>query len=195
MMDEALWPSNVEMPKMVRVVVGVDPSGTRGQDGRDSVGIVIAGKAIDGRCYVLADWTCSLSPAGWGRHVAEAVARNQADCVVAEENFGGAMVESVLVAAQVGTRIKMVRASHGKIARAEPISALYEQGRVGHVTGLVALEDQFCAFTVDGYLGKGSPDRADAAIWALTELMLSGGSEDGWLNLAAEVVAGKNEIR
>ncbi len=191
MMDEALWPSNVELPKMVRVVVGVDPSGTRGQDGRDSVGIVVAGKAVDGRAYVMDDWTCSLSPAGWGRHVAEAVARHRADCVVAEENFGGAMVESVLVAAQVGTRVKMVHASHGKIARAEPISALYEQGRVGHVTGLVALEDQLCAFTVDGYLGKGSPDRADAAIWALTELMLAGVAEEGWLGLAAEVNAAK----
>jgi len=194
MIDEALVSRNVEMPKMVRVVVGVDPSGTRGQDGRDSVGIVVAGKAIDGRCYVMDDWTCSLSPAGWGRRVAEAVAQHQADCVVAEENFGGAMVESVLLAAQVGTRIKMVHASHGKIARAEPISALYEQGRVGHASAFMALEDQFCAFTFDGYLGKGSPDRADAAIWALTELMLSGVNEEGWLKLAAEVNAAKGKL-
>ncbi len=194
MIDEALLSRNAPVPKMVRVVVGVDPSGTRGQDGRDSVGIVVAGKAIDGRCYVMDDWTCSLSPAGWGRRVAEAVAQHQADCVVAEENFGGAMVESVLLAAQVGTRIKMVHASHGKIARAEPISALYEQGRVGHASAFMALEDQFCAFTVDGYLGKGSPDRADAAIWALTELMLSGVNEEGWLKLAAEVNAAKGKL-
>jgi phage terminase large subunit-like protein len=194
MIDDALVAHSVPVPKMVRVVVGVDPSGTRGQDGRDSVGIVVAGKAIDGRCYVMDDWTCSLSPAGWGRRVAEAVALHKADCVVAEENFGGAMVESVLLAAQVGTRIKMVHASHGKIARAELISALYEQRRVGHAGAFTQLEDQFCALTPDGYLGKGSPDRADAAIWALTELMLSGGSEDGWLNLAAEVVAAKNGL-
>jgi phage terminase large subunit-like protein len=193
MIDEALVARSVPVPKMVRVVVGVDPSGTRGQDGRDSVGIVVAGKAIDGRCYVMDDWTCSLSPAGWGRRVAEAVPLHKADCVVAEENFGGAMVESVLLAAQVGTRIKMVHASHGKIARAEPISALYEQRRVGHAGAFTQLEDQFCALTPDGYLGKGSPDRADAAIWALTELMLSGG-EDGWLNIAAEVVAAKGGL-
>ena len=104
------------------------------------------------------------------------------------------MVESVLLAAQVGTRIKMVHASHGKIARAEPISALYEQGRVGHASAFMALEDQFCAFTFDGYLGKGSPARADAAIWALTELMLSGVNEEGWLKLAAEVNAAKGKL-
>jgi phage terminase large subunit-like protein len=195
MIDDALASRNVPLPKMVRVVVGVDPSGTRGQDGRDSVGIVVAGKAIDGRCYVMDDWTCSLSPAGWGRRVAEAVARHDADCVVAEENFGGAMVDQVLRAADVGTRIKMVHASHGKIARAEPICALYEQKRVGHADAFKELEDQFCALTPDGYVGKGSPDRADAAIWALTELMLADGGEDGWLNYAAQVMAEKEATK
>ncbi|HEY2446796.1 MAG TPA: terminase family protein [Rhizomicrobium sp.] len=169
-------------PQLVRVVVGVDPSGTRGEDDdRASVGIVAAGKGIDGLAYVLADFTCSLSPAGWGRHIAECVSAHKADCVVAEGNFGGAMVESVLKAANVGTRVKMVTASRGKAVRAEPVAALYEQNRVKHAGAFSALEDQLVSFTPEGYVGQGSPDRADAMIWALTELMLAPGGEQGWL--------------
>jgi phage terminase large subunit-like protein len=166
-----------------RVVIGVDPSGTRGGDGRDCVGIVAAGKAADGIAVVLADYTCSLSPAAWGRRVAEAAETHAADCVVAEANFGGAMVESVLRTAGVTTRVKMVTASRGKIVRAEPIAALYEQGRVRHARPFPELEDQLCSFTTEGYAGNGSPDRADALIWALTELML--GTESGWHELIA----------
>ncbi|HEY1615142.1 MAG TPA: terminase family protein [Rhizomicrobium sp.] len=175
-------------PDLVRVVVGVDPSGTRGGDGRDSVGIVAAGKTMEGRACVLADATCSLSPAGWARRVAETVAQHKADCVVVETNFGGALVEEVLKAANVGARIKSVTASRGKVARAEPIAALYEQGRVGHALGLGELEDQLSAFSTEGYLGDGSPDRADACIWALTELMLERGNAAGWLEFAAHEV-------
>src|SRR5204863_4558243 len=110
--------------------------------------------------YVLADFTCALSPAGWGRRIAEAVSAHKADCIVAESNFGGAMVENVLAAADVGTRVKMVTASRGKIVRAEPIAALYEQNRVRHTGAFGALEDQLAAFTTEGYVGEGSPDRA-----------------------------------
>jgi phage terminase large subunit-like protein len=182
MLDAARLKANEPPPQMIRVVVGVDPSGTRGEDDdRALVGIVVAGKGIDGLAYVLTDFSCSLSPAGWGRRVAEAAGAHKADCVVAEGNFGGAMVESVLAAAKVGTRVKIVTASRGKSVRAEPIAALYEQNRVRHAQALPELEDQLVAFTPEGYVGEGSPDRADAMIWALTELMLERDGEQGWL--------------
>lgn len=180
MLDAARLPHGMAPPEMARVVVGVDPSGTRGGDDRCSVGIVAAGKGIDGLGYLLADFTCALSPAGWGRRIAEAACAHRADCVVVETNFGGAMVESVLAAANVGTRVKTVTASRGKIVRAEPIAALYEQNRVKHAGTFSALEDQLVAFTADGYVGSGSPDRADAAVWALTDLMLSENVMEPW---------------
>ncbi|HEX3429538.1 MAG TPA: terminase family protein [Rhizomicrobium sp.] len=184
MLDAARLAYGIEPPQMARVVVGVDPSGTRGGDDRDAVGIIAAGKGLDGLCYVLADFTCALSPAGWGRRVAEAVSAHKADCVVAEANFGGAMVESVLQAANTGARVKMVTASRGKIVRAEPIAALYEQQRVKHAGLFPELEDQLCAFTTSGYVGDRSPDHADALIWALTELALPQGGESGWVEFA-----------
>ncbi|MGD0190214.1 MAG: hypothetical protein ABSD74_05700 [Rhizomicrobium sp.] len=178
------------LPDFVRVVVGVDPSGTKGGDGNDSVGIVVAAKGTDGLAYVLADATCSLSPAGWGRRVAETAYAHKADCVVAEANFGGAMVESVLKTAGVTQRVKLVTASRGKAVRAEPIAALYEQRRVRHVGAFPALEDQLCAFTTEAYAGDGSPDRADALVWALTELMVAKPvGEDGWIEYAKEKLA------
>jgi len=184
MLDAARLAHDTVPPAMARVVVGVDPSGTGGGDARASIGIVAAGKGIDGLGYVLADFTCALSPAGWGRRVAEAVSAHKADCVVAEANFGGAMVESVLSTANVGARVKMVTASRGKIVRAEPIAALYEQNRVRHVGAFSALEDQLVALTTDGYVGEGSPDRADAMIWALTELMLQHDAMEPWYAIA-----------
>jgi phage terminase large subunit-like protein len=188
MIDRALFGGTV--PDLLRVVVAVDPSGTRGGDGGDSVGIVVAAKGADGFAYVLADRTCSLSPAGWGKRVADAADAFKADCVVAEANFGGAMVESVLRTAGVTQRVKMVSASRGKAVRAEPIAALYEQGRVRHVGGFADLEDQLCAFTTEGYAGDASPDRADALVWALTELMVAAPvGEEGWLEYAADKLA------
>jgi predicted phage terminase large subunit-like protein len=185
MIDAALQPASAKLPEFVRVAVGVDPSGTRGDDGRDSVGIVVVGKGTDGLAYVLADVTCSLSPAGWGKRVADAADQHKADCVVAEGNFGGAMVESVLRTAGVTPRIKMVSASRGKAVRAEPVAALYEQNRVRHVHAFPALEDQLCAFTTEGYAGEGSPDRADALVWALTELMEAAPTgQEGWREYA-----------
>jgi phage terminase large subunit-like protein len=184
MLDAARLSHGTAPPQMTRVVVGVDPSGTRGDDDRASVGIIAAGKGIDGIAYVLADFTCALSPNGWGRRVAEAVSAHRADCVVAEANFGGAMVESVLATARVGARVKMVTASRGKIVRAEPIAALYEQNRVRHAGAFAPLEDQLVAFTTEGYVGEGSPDRADAMIWTLTELMLQQNVMDPWFTIA-----------
>jgi phage terminase large subunit-like protein len=164
-------------PDCRRIVVAVDPSGTAGGDeGGDDIGIVIAGLGFDGRAYVLADWSCNLSPDGWGRRVREAYAEFKADRIIAERNFGGAMVEAVIQAVDKKLPVTLVTASRGKVARAEPIAALYEQGKVSHVGGFAALEDQMCSMTPSGYMGDNSPDRADALVWALTELMLGGAS-------------------
>lgn len=171
MIDRALV---AKAPDLVRVVVAVDPSGTKGvADKGDSIGIVAAGKGADGNCYVLADRTCKLSPDGWGRRAVEAYHELSADRIVAERNFGGAMVEYVIRTVDPRVSYREVTASRGKVARAEPVAALYEQNRVKHVGGFPDLEDQMCAMTPDGYLGEGSPDRADALVWAITELMLS----------------------
>lgn len=159
-------------PEMRRIVVAVDPSGTKGDGGGDDVGIVVAGLGIDGRGYVLEDATCNLSPDGWGRRAVDRYHHWSADRIVGERNYGGAMVEFVIRTADDRASYKEVVASRGKSVRAEPIAALYEQGRVSHVGDFPDLEDQMCNFTASGYVGDGSPDRADALVWALTELML-----------------------
>ncbi len=161
-----------EAPDLQRIVVAVDPSGTGGSDDEgDSIGIIVAGLGVDGRGYVLADRTCKLSPDGWGRRAVEAYHEFSADRIVAERNFGGAMVEHVIRTVDKKASYKEVVASRGKVARAEPVAALYEQGRVSHVGSHPDLEDQCCLIGPDGYIGEGSPDRADALVWALTELM------------------------
>lgn len=167
--------ADVRLPVMQRVVVSIDPSGTGGADDEgDSIGIVVAGKGVDGNAYVLADRTCKLSPDGWGRRAVQAYREFSADRIVAERNYGGAMVEHVIRTVDRTVSYKEVTASRGKVIRAEPIAALYEQGRVKHVAGMTELEDQMCAMTSDGFMGDGSPDRVDALVWALNELVLSG---------------------
>lgn len=168
-------------PEMQRVVVAVDPSGTRGDGAGDDIGIVVAGKGMDGRAYVLADRTCQLSPDGWGRRAIAAYHEFRADRVVAERNFGGAMVEHVIRTADRNVAFKEVHASRGKVVRAEPVAALYEQGMVSHVGSHPDLEDQMLNMTAGGYVGEGSPDRVDALVWALTELMI----EDVWTATSA----------
>lgn len=150
-----------------RIVVAVDPSG-----GGDDIGIVVAGLGIDGRGYILADMSCSLSPSGWGRRAVDAYHRFEADLIVAEKNFGGDMVESTIRTVDDKVPYKAVHASRGKVVRAEPIAALYEQGRISHVGEFDELEDQCCLMSTTGFAGEGSPDRVDAKVWALTELML-----------------------
>lgn len=154
-----------------RIVVGVDPPAGAGE-GCDACGIVVAGRS-EGRLYVLADESCKgLSPDGWARRVAAAVTRWDADIVVAEANNGGAMVGSVLGAAEIGVRIRLVHASKGKAARAEPISLLFESGRAFFAGSFGQLEDELAGLTTGGgYEGPSrSPDRADAMVWAMTEL-------------------------
>jgi phage terminase large subunit-like protein len=173
MIDQARKPHFV--PAMERIVVAVDPSGTGGAgDGGDAVGIIVAGKGTDdGRAYVLADRTIKASPESWGRRAVAAYHEFSADRIVAERNFGGAMVEHVLRTVDRNIPYKEVSASRGKAQRAEPVAALYEQGKVTHIGDLTALEDQMVAMTSQGYQGDGSPDRVDALVWALTELMVN----------------------
>ncbi|HEX7743032.1 MAG TPA: terminase family protein [Sphingobium sp.] len=155
-----------------RVVVAVDPPASAHGD---ACGIIVAGLGADGRAYVIADASVEkATPEGWARAVAAAAAAHGADRVVAEANNGGAMVESVLRAAEAALPVRLVHASRGKAARAEPVAALYEAGRVLHRGAFWQLEDEMCGLvTGGGYVGPGrSPDRADALVWALTELML-----------------------
>lgn len=159
-----------------RVVVGVDPPAGSG-DG-DACGIVVAGVGMDGRAYVVADASVEgRGPEGWARAVAGAAFAHGADRVIAEANNGGAMIESVLRAVDDSLPVRLVHASRGKSARAEPVAALYEAGRVAHRGAFPAMEDQLCGMLIGGgYAGPGrSPDRADACVWALTALMLGKG--------------------
>lgn len=170
-----------DLPEMRRIVVAVDPSGTSGEeDDGDSIGIVVAGLGMDERGYVLADRTCKLSPDGWGREAVAAYYHFLADKLVAERNFGGAMVEHVIRTIDKNVNYQEVTASRGKIARAEPVAALYEQNRVSHLPDLLELEDQMCNMAASGYAGEGSPDRMDAAVWALTDLMLGDSDYNLW---------------
>jgi phage terminase large subunit-like protein len=159
-------------PELVRVVVGVDPPA-----GPGGCGVVVAGVDAGGVGYVLADASVQgTTPEAWAAAVAAAFERHQADRVVVETNNGGDMVESILRAASINLPVKQVRASRGKAARAEPVSALYSAGRVRHLGHFPDLEDELCGLVLGGgYVGPGtSPDRADALVWALTELMLGG---------------------
>lgn len=159
-------------PEFQRVVVAVDPSGTRGDGDGDDIGIVVVGLGIDSHAYVIEDGTCQMSPEGWGRRAVDLYHYHNADRIVGERNFGGDMVRFTVATADKRASFKEVSASRGKSVRAEPISALYEQGRVHHVGDFPDLEDQMCNFTASGFIGEGSPDRADALVWAITELML-----------------------
>lgn len=179
---EAIERCREAMPERVnirRIVVAVDASGASGREDltADEIGIVVAALGTNGHGYVLADRSCRESPAVWGRIVAQAVEEFGADAVVAEKNFGGDMVRFVIKTAAPNISVKMVSASRGKIVRAEPVSALYgddkSPARVHHVQRFPQLEDQMCSFTTLGYIGQDSPDRADALVWAITELMLA----------------------
>jgi len=159
-------------PDLNRIVIGVDPPVS---DHGDACGIIAVGLGADGKAYVLADHSVTgASPEGWARAVAGAVEAWNADRVVAEDNQGGAMVESTLRAADLAMPVKRVHASRGKSARAEPVAALYEAKRAYHVGAFPELEDQMCGLiSGGGYEGPGrSPDRADALVWAMTELRL-----------------------
>jgi phage terminase large subunit-like protein len=180
--EGSLWPRSVlekccvereAVPDLVRVVVGVDPA-TAEPDGestgRAETGIVVAGLGIDGMGYVLDDLSCRATPDAWARRAISGLDRHDGDAIIAETNQGGAMVSSTIRAVRPTVKIVTVHAARGKVTRAEPISALYEQGRVKHVGRFTALEDQMALFTQFGIEGSNTGDRVDALVWALTEL-------------------------
>lgn len=165
-----------DLPDMLRIVVAVDPSGASDDDPdtrSDEIGIIVAGLGMDGQGYLLEDLSGKYGPSVWSKIVGDAFQRHLADAVVAESNFGGAMVKFTIEAGnQSGENInvKLVNASRGKVVRAEPIAALYDRGKIHHVGHFPEVEEQLCSFHPDGYKGMRSPDRADAVIWAWTEL-------------------------
>lgn len=160
------------LPDMVRIVVSVDPSGSGDENNadNDAIGIVVAGLGVDGNAYVLEDVTVKAGPKVWGTVATTAFDRHEADVVVGETNYGGAMVNFVIQTCRPRTPYKCVTASRGKHVRAEPFSALYESGKVRHVGMFDDLEEEIVHFSTTGYVGSGSPNRADALFWALAEL-------------------------
>jgi predicted phage terminase large subunit-like protein len=162
-----------QAPDLTRIVVAIDPAATSGEDA-DETGIIVAGADAEGHGYVLADLSGRYAPAEWARIAIAAYQAQSADRIVAEVNSGGEMVEQTLRAVDNNVSFRAVRASRGKFTRAEPVAALYEQGRVHHVGAFDELEDQMCAFTTDFDRGRAgySPDRVDALVWALADLLV-----------------------
>lgn len=168
-----------EVPEMLTVVVAVDPAATSSEEA-DDTGIVVVGHGVDGWGYVLEDRTCHMSPDGWGTRVARTFRKWEADYVVGEVNNGGEMVEYVVATADPRIPFKPVRASRGKQTRAQPVAALYGDGRkrpsrIKHLAAFPELEDQMCSW-VPGE--EDSPDNMDALVWGITELFLSETEED-----------------
>lgn len=167
-----------QVPDLDRIVVAVDPP-VSSHAGSDDCGIVVVGAVTRGpvpdwRAYVLEDASCSAaSPTEWARKALSMMEKWGADRLVAEVNQGGDLVETVIRQLNPTVPFTKCHASRGKVVRAEPVAALYEQGRVFHARDLGALEDQMCAMTAQGFSGKGSPDRVDALVWALTDLILT----------------------
>ena len=160
----------VDYPDLTRIVVAVDPAATSNKSSAET-GIVVAGISAEGHAYVLDDRSIRGTPLEWGTAAVSAYHRNNADRIVAESNQGGEMVSHTLRMVEPNVPVKLVHASRGKQTRAEPVAALYEQGKVHHVGFMSDLEDQLCSWVP--HEGP-SPDRLDAVVWALTELMVSG---------------------
>ena len=188
--EGALWTTDTidgcqvdrdKIPDLTRIVVALDPAVTSNAES-DMTGIVVAGVDVNGKAYILGDYTNRLSPQGWASKAIELYHSFEADRIVAEVNQGGDMVKHTIHGEDESVPLKMVRASRGKYARAEPVAALYERGLVHHVrnpedsdANLNELETQMRTWEPLGSIG--SPDRLDACVWALTELMLNGYSK------------------
>jgi predicted phage terminase large subunit-like protein len=194
-------------PDLTRIVVAIDPAAVSGEQA-DETGIVVAGKDRDGNGYVLADVSGRYTPTEWARAAIMAYRAHAADRIVAEVNNGGEMVEAMLRMIDPDVPFRAVRAARGKITRAEPIAALYEQGRVRHAGAFPRLEDQMCAFVPGGGAGarggcessaggsgagSGSPDRVDALVWALTELLIEPHAGAGIFETYRRLAARENE--
>jgi len=156
-----------EAPYLTRIVVGIDPAVTSGEDS-DSTGIVVAGMSPDGHYYILADYTLKASPQVWAEKAVYAFELHKADRIIAETNNGGDLVVHLLQQVKNTIPVKKVTASRGKAVRAEPIAALSEQGKLHMVGYFTELEDELCEYE-PGVSAK-SPDRMDAMVWAVTEL-------------------------
>ncbi len=160
-------------PALKRIVVAIDPPAGGGKR-RDGCGLIVAGVGIDAQAYVLADDSFdAVRPRQWARRAVELYHYHKADALIAEVNQGGDMVREVIHGVDAGVPVKAARATRGKWLRAEPVALLYEQDRVRHVGAFIALEDEMCDFTPGGLSDGRSPDRLDALVWALTDLMLA----------------------
>lgn len=190
-----------DLPEMRSTIVIIDPSGTMDKSKEadidtkptnDEVGIVVASLGVDGRVYLRQDISRVDGPTQWGKAAVAAYHAFKADRITAEVNFGGGMVEYVIKSIDPNVPVKCIRAApgQGKHIRAEPVSTLYKNDKIRHVGKFGDLEDQLCAFTTLGYGGPKSPDRADAWIWGVTDLLLQDAGAEGWIEyyrrLAAE---------
>lgn len=162
------WVNGEIKPDYKRIVIGVDPAVTA-KATSDETGIIVAGIGVDERAYIIEDLSGRFEPYEWARRVQQAYHDHLADSVVVEVNQGGDLVRTTLMAVDANLPITEVRATKGKYVRAEPIAALYKQGKVSHVRPFSELERQMCAFDPTSNV---SPDRMDAAVWALTDLMI-----------------------
>ena len=163
-------------PDLGRIIVGVDPAISSGENSAQT-GIVVVGKGVDGDLYALADRSCRLGPAGWARRVIDAYHEFEADTIVVEKNQGGAMCEHTIRSVDENVPITLVTATRGKHVRAQPILSLFEQGKAHTLPGMTKLEEQLASFSLEGYEADGSPDSADAFVWAATELTTSPGAQ------------------
>lgn len=181
-----------DLPEMLRIVIAVDPSGADDEDNQDNdeIGIVVCGLGMDGNGYVLEDLSCKVGPARWGKVATDAYERWQANSIVAEVNFGGAMVKNVIHSARARTPFRAVTASRGKVVRAEPISSLCETGKVRLGGQFPLLEEEMYGFTTHGYMGTSSPNRADAMIWGMSDLFPAILSEKKAQRVLAEPIPG-----
>ena len=185
-----------ELPDMQRIIIAVDPSGCSGPEDKrsDEVGIVVCGLGTDGHGYVLEDLSGKHGPEKWGTIAASAYERHGADAVIGEDNFGGDMVRAIIQAQDPNIAYRAVKASRGKVVRAEPISALYEQEKIHHVGYFPELEEQLCGFTVGGYMGERSPDRADALVWGMSEFFAGIVHEEDRAWVPPQIVVNKRDM-
>ena len=173
LIEETRWPVHKAVPDLIRIAVAIDPAASSGEEA-DETGIIVAGKDADGHGYVLADQSGRYPPTEWARTAISLYRQYKADRIVAEVNNGGDMVEATIRMVDPNVSYTKVHASRGKVIRAEPVAALYEQHRVYHIGAFPTLEDQQCGFTTDfDRVAAGfSPDRVDALVWALTDLLV-----------------------
>jgi phage terminase large subunit-like protein len=188
--EGALWSRDLveecrveKAPALRRIVVAIDPSVSTGEGG-DECGLIVVGLGVDDHGYIVEDVSGRMAPVDWARKAVGAYRTWGADRIVAEANNGGALVEATIRTVDANVSLKLVHASRGKITRAEPISSLFEQKRAHFVGTFPELEDQCCTYTSGS---TGSPDRLDAMVWALTELMLTSNGADGWIEWAKQL--------